>query len=62
MNSKQIADKSQLDDQAKKEKAMQLLQLYVRNIGNLQKQNWSNFFTNMNCPNYDKEYFEKERT
>lgn len=48
------------DEQKKKEKAMELLRLYVKKIGDLQKEDWSNFFTNMNCPNYDKEYFEKD--
>lgn len=48
------------DEQKKQEKAMELLRLYVKKIGDLQKEDWSNFFTNMNCPNYDKEYFEKD--
>lgn len=32
---------------------------YINKIVELRKEDWSNFFDNMNCPNYDKDYFKK---
>ena len=32
---------------------------YINKIVELRKEDWSNFFDNLNCPNYDKDYFKK---